>query len=245
MDGRILTVAPFFRRDAPSDAPGMGVAPRARAMTALRLDVEHRRKQTMLLFDDLPIRIGRDPANECRLEFGFVSRVHARIERQGNRVMLRDEGSRLGTWTGRQRQRLAPRQFVDLAALHYEFQIGALRLRARPIDPSESRSAGLVAEAPAVHASAEPSRIEQAEASLAKALRDLGIMLAHQHARDEPLPGDLTTEQWRELLSALNSDGMPKAPQALGGLQGRGAWEHFVRQYALLRRRSPSRLAVP
>ena len=52
------------------------------------------------------------------------------------RMMLRDEGSRLGTWTGRQRERLVPRQFVDLSALHYEFQIGELRLRAQAVDPS-------------------------------------------------------------------------------------------------------------
>lgn len=48
-------------------------------------------------FDQLPLRIGRDPNNELVLTDDGVSRRHARIERRSDRVVLMDVGSTNGT----------------------------------------------------------------------------------------------------------------------------------------------------
>ncbi|MCW1968939.1 MAG: FHA domain-containing protein, partial [Anaerolineae bacterium] len=49
------------------------------------------------------LSLGRQASNDVALEFGQASRHHARIERQGERFVLRDLGSTNGTWLGEKR----------------------------------------------------------------------------------------------------------------------------------------------
>ena len=101
-------------------------------MTTLRLHIEHDGKELTFTFDKLPVRIGRDAGNECRLEFAFVSRRHCQLDLEDGRLMLRDEDSRQGTWV-RADERLKPLTALDLASVGYEFQVGALHFRAEPV----------------------------------------------------------------------------------------------------------------
>jgi pSer/pThr/pTyr-binding forkhead associated (FHA) protein len=73
-----------------------------------------------------PVAIGRDPACDVVLDDPSVSRRHARIERRGDVLVLRDDGSRNGTWLGPHR--------VDEAVLRpgATVRIGAARLVLKP-----------------------------------------------------------------------------------------------------------------
>ena len=54
----------------------------------------------VIAFAGEPVRIGRDPANDLVLDDPNVSRLHAVLERDGSRVVIRDLGSRNGTRVG-------------------------------------------------------------------------------------------------------------------------------------------------
>jgi hypothetical protein len=82
-----------------------------------------------MAFEAFPVRIGRDPVNECQLLFPFVSRVHARLELRGETLVLRDEGGRNGVIVGG--ERLAPGTEIDLLASGGQFEISWLQFRAR------------------------------------------------------------------------------------------------------------------
>lgn len=79
-----------------------------------------------------PVRIGRDPSFECPLGFRFVSRRHARIELEGDGLVLHDDGSRFGTFVHDLTRRVYGS--VVLADVGDEFQIGQLTLRAELVD---------------------------------------------------------------------------------------------------------------
>jgi predicted component of type VI protein secretion system len=102
-------------------------------MTKLRLIIEHDGKERTLTFDKLPVHIGRDASNECRLEFAFVSRRQCQLDVQDGRLVLRDEDSRQGTWVRGGEERLKPQTALDLASVGYEFQVGALHFRAEMV----------------------------------------------------------------------------------------------------------------
>jgi hypothetical protein len=99
-------------------------------MLQVRLHIEQAGAVTTLLFPGLPVSIGRGPESECCLAFPFVSRKHARLDLVDGRVVLRDEGSRRGTWVVGASKRLAPGETVDLLSVGSEFFISTeLRIR--------------------------------------------------------------------------------------------------------------------
>jgi len=70
---------------------------------APRLAVHLRDATWEVPLDRGPIAIGRDPASDVVLDDPLVSRHHARVERQGDALVLRDDGSSNGTWVGSHR----------------------------------------------------------------------------------------------------------------------------------------------
>jgi pSer/pThr/pTyr-binding forkhead associated (FHA) protein len=67
-------------------------------MKTLSLHITNGTQTTRLLFSRFPVRIGREAPSECVLDFPFVSKCHARIELHGDALVLRDAGSRNGTF---------------------------------------------------------------------------------------------------------------------------------------------------
>jgi len=55
-------------------------------------------KGEVFYLEDFPLSIGRDPGCDLFLNHMTVSRVHAVIEREGNRIVVRDQSSLNGTW---------------------------------------------------------------------------------------------------------------------------------------------------
>jgi hypothetical protein len=99
----------------------------------MRLVLEKHGALTTLLFPRLPVRIGRNLDADCRLDCSLVSRQHAQIDLEEGRLVLRDLGSRHGTWVLGGRYRLQPSEAVDLALVGWEFFIGAgLRVHVHP-----------------------------------------------------------------------------------------------------------------
>jgi DNA-binding winged helix-turn-helix (wHTH) protein len=80
--------------------------------------------------------IGRDPDVEIRLDAATVSRRHARIVVDANRIVLEDSGSKNGTLRDSERVRTAPVELVD----GDQVRIGSLRLvfRLRAHDSTET-----------------------------------------------------------------------------------------------------------
>jgi type VI secretion system protein ImpI len=78
----------------------------------------------------LPIRIGRNPLNDCQISDNFVSDFHARIEDEQGRISIRDLGSKNGIFLrsdkSRPPSRLAPQTPVDLGPYGFEFFIGPM-----------------------------------------------------------------------------------------------------------------------
>ena len=68
------------------------------------------------VFYDLPVRIGRNKMNDCRLGHPFVSEFHATLEIVGGEVCVVDLNSRNGTFDSNN-GRLAGRQPVPIAQL--------------------------------------------------------------------------------------------------------------------------------
>ena len=104
----------------------------------LSLRISNGVQTTRLLFTRFPVRIGREAPSECVLDFPFVSKLHARLELDGDAVVLRDAGSRNGTFVRAGTERVSAGEAVPLASVGGEFQIGTLRLRAAAL-PDEIR----------------------------------------------------------------------------------------------------------
>ena len=69
-------------------------------MPTARLHVTDRRGRRVVAIDKSPFTIGRGPESDLQLSGGEVSRDHAEILRDGDRYVLRDRGSRYGTFVG-------------------------------------------------------------------------------------------------------------------------------------------------
>ena len=230
-------------------------------MTTIRLHVDHRGKTSLLTFSEAPIRIGRDPSNECRLEFRFVSRSHARIELNGGRLVLVDGGGRHGTWTRHGgHRRLAAASVTDLESIGYEFEIGPLAIRvdfqAEPEPRIETVLAPQIApriETALAHdgpimwelaplPSGEPARLpgfpgEPMGPPRLPALSVSGALPPEEQALARDAPDPIETSRravWTQALAALNP---ATIELELGGLRGRsplryrGLWEEFVRRH--------------
>jgi type VI secretion system protein ImpI len=74
-------------------------------------------------FAALPIRIGRNPLNDCPVPQPFVSHFHARIEELDGKICVRDLNSKNGVLL-RTGERIPPQTPVDLATCGHEFWIG-------------------------------------------------------------------------------------------------------------------------
>ncbi len=94
-------------------------------------------------FDDFPIRIGRDALNELPLEFPFVSKFHAVVDYRGDRLVLRDLGSRNGTSLRIPTERIPANESIDLAKSDHLFGIGTLRFEVELVDIDRASSANL------------------------------------------------------------------------------------------------------
>ena len=103
----------------------------------LRLPPIDQESVGQLKFSALPIRIGRNALNDCRIGLPFVSEFHARIEEVDGRVMVRDLGSNNGVFvrgsTG-QPARIQAHAAVDLAAHQFEFFVGPLRVQLERVE---------------------------------------------------------------------------------------------------------------
>jgi predicted component of type VI protein secretion system len=74
-------------------------------------------------FAALPIRIGRNPLNDCAIPQQFVSHFHARIEEIDGKICIRDLGSKNGVLL-RTGERIPAQTPVDLGPHGNEFLIG-------------------------------------------------------------------------------------------------------------------------
>jgi type VI secretion system protein ImpI len=83
-------------------------------------------------FDRFPVRIGRNPLSDLQLDFPYVSQFHVILELQGQQLMLRDLGSRNGTFV--RSGRVAPHEPLDLGPSQYEFAISILHFQAFPAE---------------------------------------------------------------------------------------------------------------
>jgi len=85
-------------------------------------------------FDHFPVRIGRSPISNLRLDHSFVSQFHAVLELHGTSLMLRDLGSTNGTAL-RGEGRVPPNQLVDLGVgqRNHGFAIASLEIQAFPL----------------------------------------------------------------------------------------------------------------
>jgi hypothetical protein len=76
----------------------------------------------------LPIRIGRNPLNDCQVSQNFISDFHAIVEEVSGRISVRDLNSKNGIFVRTARAgaptRVASQASVDLAAYDYEFFVG-------------------------------------------------------------------------------------------------------------------------
>jgi type VI secretion system protein ImpI len=76
----------------------------------------------------LPIRIGRNPLNDCQVSQNFISDFHAIVEEVGGRISVRDLNSKNGVFVRTSKTgsptRVASQAPVDLAAYDYEFFVG-------------------------------------------------------------------------------------------------------------------------
>jgi hypothetical protein len=100
----------------------------------------------------LPIRIGRNPLNDCQVSQNFISDFHAIVEEVSGRISVRDLNSKNGVFVRTTRSgaptRVASQASVDLAAYDYEFFVGPfLRVKIEFTDgesdfPRDPRSVG-------------------------------------------------------------------------------------------------------
>jgi predicted component of type VI protein secretion system len=97
---------------------------------SLHLEITNGVQTTRLLFSRFPILIGREPPCDCILDFPFMSKRHAQLALQGGALLLRDEGSRNGTFVRGHTEQLSTSSFFELSAVGGEFQIGPLQFRA-------------------------------------------------------------------------------------------------------------------
>ena len=100
----------------------------------------------------LPIRIGRNPLNDCQVSQNFISDFHAIVEEVSGRISVRDLNSKNGVFVRTSKSgapsRIAAQAAVDLAAHDYEFFVGPfLRITLEIVEsdsdfPRDPRSVG-------------------------------------------------------------------------------------------------------
>lgn len=101
----------------------------------LRLRVTNTADGTVLerTFERFPVRIGRNPLSDLQLDFPYVSQFHCTLELNGRQLLLRDLGSRNGTYL-RSQGKIEANALVDLAVSNYEFAVSGLLFQAFPAE---------------------------------------------------------------------------------------------------------------
>ena len=99
-------------------------------MKTLHVILVERGRPVERRFTEFPIFVGRHPSNTLTLASATVSRFHAQIDVEGNDVVVRDEGTRLGTLVedGMDIRRLCKASFRREREI--EFTIEGTRIRA-------------------------------------------------------------------------------------------------------------------
>ena len=100
----------------------------------------------------MPIRIGRNPLNDCQVSQNFISDFHAIIEEVSGRISVRDLNSKNGVFVRTAKSgaptRVASQAPVDLASYDFEFFVGPfLRIKLEFVEtdsdyPRDPRSMG-------------------------------------------------------------------------------------------------------
>jgi hypothetical protein len=104
-------------------------------MKALRLRiVQHPDPPLVFHFDRFPVSVGRSAQCDCSLNVPYISRLHMSFDSNEGRLVVRDEGSRTGTWAASGSRRLGPFQWVDVAGLNGELCVGLVYLAAELVD---------------------------------------------------------------------------------------------------------------
>jgi hypothetical protein len=104
-------------------------------MKALRLRIVHHPDPPRVFhFDKFPVSVGRSAECDCSLNVPYVSRLHMRFDSNEGRLVVRDEGSRTGTWTASSPRRLPPFQWIDIAGLNGELCVGLIHFAAEIVD---------------------------------------------------------------------------------------------------------------
>ena len=113
-------------------------------MKALRLRiVQHPDPPLVFHFDKFPVSVGRSAQCDCSLNVPYVSRLHMSFDSNEGRLMVRDEGSRTGTWTASGPRRLPSFQWVDVAGLNGELSVGLIHFAAEIVDLEQLEGVGL------------------------------------------------------------------------------------------------------
>jgi pSer/pThr/pTyr-binding forkhead associated (FHA) protein len=131
--------------DVDATLAGATVPIRLNDGAAPRLAIHTRDGTWEVVLDRDGLTIGRDPSSDVWLDDPLASRRHARIERKAGSLVLRDVGSRNGTWVGPHR--------VDQVDLRpgLTVRIGGARLVYKPgfgpddltlVEPAGRRAAG-------------------------------------------------------------------------------------------------------
>lgn len=125
---------------------GTRVAPKP-AMKALRLRIVHHPDPPRVFhFNEFPVSVGRSGACDCSLKVSYISRLHMRFDSRDGRLVVRDEGGRIGTWTASGPRRLPPFQWVDLPGGQRGAVRGFRSLRGRDRRDREDLDAGALTE---------------------------------------------------------------------------------------------------
>ena len=93
--------------------------------------------QTVLTFNRLPVRIGRNALNDIRLGSGYVSQFHAVVDMSGDTILLWDLGSRNGTFLPSQGN-AEPNSAIDLSTTNFEFGIATTVFRVQRVQLSDA-----------------------------------------------------------------------------------------------------------
>jgi hypothetical protein len=104
-------------------------------MKALRLRVvQHPDPPRIFHFDKFPVSVGRSADCDCSLNVPYVSRLHMHFDSIDERLVVRDEGSRTGTWTASGPRRLPSFEWIDVAGLNGELFVGLVHFAAEVVD---------------------------------------------------------------------------------------------------------------
>jgi len=101
------------------------------------------------ILERFPARLGRSPSCEVALDDASVSREHAELAQRDGAVLLKDVGSRNGSFVNRIRLRTQPIPVVPGDILRFGDVV--LRLICRPKDAAPSLQASALVGGPSLH----------------------------------------------------------------------------------------------